>query len=150
MSSPEDRPAPAGEPVPPRWDAPPQPPAWDRPVGAQQNWGPPPPYAQHPGYAQPGYGAYAPPLPNEGKAVAGLVLAILSWVALPVIGAIIALVLAGMSGREIAASGGRLGGAGLNTATTWVAWLNLGLWGLLAVFVVGAFALFASSSTGFS
>ena len=137
MTTPQDR-----EPVPPRWDDPPQPPAWDRPVGAQQGWGPPPAYAP-----QPGYGSYGPPAQTDGKAVAGLVLAIGSWLVLPFLAAIVALVLAGSSSREIAASGGRLGGQGINTATRWVAWLNI-LFCVLAVAVaVAALVLFASAGS---
>jgi hypothetical protein len=143
MSSPDDRPAATGEPVPPQWDAPPQPPAWDRPVGGQQDWGPPPAYA-----AQPGYGGYGAPTQTDGKAVAGLVLAICSWVVLPIIAAIVALVLAGSSQREIAASGGRLGGQGLNTATKWVSWINIVVFGLGILLFLGAVVLFASA--GFS
>ena len=142
MSSSDDRPAPTTEPVPPRWDAPPQPPAWDCPAGGQPDWGPPPPHA-----AQPGYGSYAP-VQTDGKAVAGLVLAICSWVVLPLIAAIVALVLASSSQREIAASGGRLGGEGINTATKWISWINIALCVLAVVLVIGAFVLL--SSTGFS
>jgi hypothetical protein len=59
------------------------------------------------------------------NAVVGLVLAIVSWVICPLIAAIAALVLARSSSREIAASGGAIGGAGLNTATRIIAWLNI-------------------------
>ena len=144
MSTSDDRP-PAGQPEPPRWDAPPQPPVWDRPTEQQQNWGPPPQYGQGGGqYPPAGYGQYAP-AQTEGKAVAALVLSICSWVVLPFIAAIIALVLAGSAKRDIEASGGRLGGAGMVTAAKWVSWLNIGFCLLLVLLAVLALGLFATS-----
>lgn len=61
------------------------------------------------------------------NAVIGLVLAIVSWVVCPIIAAIVALVLAHSSDKEIRASDGRVEGAGLNTATRIIAWLNIGV-----------------------
>jgi hypothetical protein len=61
------------------------------------------------------------------NAVIGLVLAIVSWVVCPIIAAIAALLVARSSTKEIAASGGRVGGAGLNTATRIIAWINIGI-----------------------
>lgn len=75
------------------------------------------------------------------NAVAGLVLAILSWVLCPIIAAIIALVLARSSSREIASSGGRIEGAGLNTATRIIAWLNIAF-SIVAGVVIAALAAF--------
>ena len=85
---------------------------------------------------------------TEGKAVAGLVLAVCSWVALPVIAAIVALVLASSSQREIEAAGGELGGQGLNTATKWLSWINIALWVLGIAAVIAVVAVF--SANGFS
>jgi hypothetical protein len=65
--------------------------------------------------------------------VIGLILAIASWVVCPLITAVIALVLAGQSNRAIAASGGRLEGRSMNTATKWVAWANIVVTVLLMV-----------------
>lgn len=61
------------------------------------------------------------------NAVIGLILAIVSWVICPIIAAIVALVLARSSDKEIKASQGRVDGAGLNTATRIIAWLNIGV-----------------------
>jgi hypothetical protein len=83
------------------------------------------------GYSGPGYPAagYAPAYPaqpqTESKAITGLILAIVSWFICPVVTAIVALVLASQSNRDIDASGGRLQGRGLNTATKWIAWANI-------------------------
>lgn len=130
---------PDGGPDVPRWDAPPQPPAWDRPTAQQQGWGPPPQYAAYPP---------ATVAAQDGKAIAALVMAIVSWVMLPFIGAVVALFLAGAARRDIDASGGRLGGAGLVTAAKVVAWANIALCLLAVVAVVAFFMLFVS--TGFS
>jgi hypothetical protein len=69
---------------------------------------------------------------TDSKAVVGLILAISAWVICPFVTAIIALVLAGQSNRAIEASGGRLEGRSLNTATKVIAWLNIVL-GVIAI-----------------
>jgi hypothetical protein len=51
----------------------------------------------------------------------------------PVVLAVAALVVASQSNRAIDASGGRLEGRGMNTATKWIAWLNIVLMTLLIV-----------------
>jgi len=82
------------------------------------------------------------------NAIIGLVLAIVSWVVCPIIAAIVALVLAHSSSKEIAASDGRVGGAGLNTATRIIAWINIGislLSGLVIAALVGFGVLFATN-----
>lgn len=71
------------------------------------------------------------------KAVTGLVLAIVSWILCPIILAIVALVVARSSSSEIAASGGRIGGAGLNTATRIIAWINIGIFIVVGIVVAG-------------
>ena len=155
MTTPNDPDRRDDEPQSPAWDAPPQPPAWDRPESAsgqagsgeqgygQQGYGqqaypqgygqPPAGWGPPPGYAG-GYG-YAAPQQTDSKAIIALVLAIASFVICPLLPAIVALVLAGSSQREIAASGGRLGGDGLNKAAKILSWINIGLCalGLLAV-----------------
>ena len=98
------------------------------------------------GYPPPAYPAY-PPAPaaapagpqTSSNAIIALILAIVSWAVCPVIPAIVALVLAGSAAKEIAASGGRIQGAGLVTAARIVSWVNIGLWA--AILVVGAFFL---------
>lgn len=92
----------------------------------------------------------APPAPGVApvagpttstNAIVGLVLAIVSWVVCPIIAAIVALVLARSSSKEIAASDGRVGGAGLNTATRIIAWLNIAV-SIVAGIVIAALAVF--------
>lgn len=97
----------------------------------------------------------APPLaprseeiPPSTKAVAGLVLGIVSWVACPIIAAVAALVLARSSDREITASGRKIGGAGMNTATRIIAWMNIGISILVSLVIaalVGLGVLFATN-----
>ena len=93
-----------------------------------------------PPVAGPAYG-WGPPAPapvTDGTAVVALVLSILSWVLLPVILAIVALILAGSASRQIQASAGARSGQGLVTAARWVAWINL----LVAAMVVAFVAAF--------
>ena len=91
------------------------------------------------GYPPQGYQAVGYPAARQtdSKAVIGLVLAISSWLVCPLITAIIALVLAGQSNRAIDASGGRLEGRSMNTATKVIAWINIVLSVLALIAVVG-------------
>ena len=75
------------------------------------------------------------------NAIVGLVLAIVSWVVCPIIAAIVALVLAHSSDKEIKASGGTVGGSGLNTATRIIAWINIGV-SIVAGLVIAALVAF--------
>ena len=82
------------------------------------------------------------------NAVIGLILAIVSWVICPIITAIVALVLARSSDKEITASQGRVDGSGLNTATRIIAWLNIGVSivvGLVVIVLTVLGVLFAAS-----
>ncbi len=157
------QPAPAAsEPPPPVWPAhaagetPPAPgtpgqpavaPAYPSPYPAQGYGYPPPPGYPAQGYAYPpppGYPAqgYVPAVATSTSAIVGLVLAVASWILCPIVLAIVALVLAKKSGDEIAASQGRVGGEGLNTATKVVAWVNIGLYAAIVV-IFGAIFLVA-------
>jgi preprotein translocase subunit SecG len=84
-----------------------------------------------------GYSGQSAPQ-TDSKAIVGLVLAIGSWVMCPVVLSIIALILASQSKREIAASGGRLSGQGLNTATKVISWLNI----VVSILVIIGFIIF--------
>jgi len=128
--------------------------AYPIPPGYQPAPGYPPAYppAGYPpaGYPPaPGYG-YPPAQTTSTKAVVALILSILSWVVCPIIPAIIALVLAKQSNDEIAASGGRVGGEGLNTASKIVSWINIGFYAALIVFFGAIFliAIVAGAASG--
>jgi hypothetical protein len=79
---------------------------------------------------------------TDTRAAVALVLAIVSFVLLPLVPAVVALVLAARSRRDIAASGGRLTGEGLAQAARVLAWINLVLCVLAVVAVVVLFGLF--------
>lgn len=142
-------------------------PSGDTPPSSGSSYGPPPSYssplptydsgpepassssyAAQPVWGTPGAGSPTAPASTDAKAIIALVCAIGSFVLFPVIPAIIALVLAGQSKRDIEASGGRLTGAGLVTAAKVISWVNLVLAVLVVVALVGLFGLFAS--VGFS
>jgi hypothetical protein len=95
------------------------------------NWYPP---TSQPGGGG-GYYSGGPVRSTEGAATGALVCSILSWVVCPVILAVVALVLAAQARRRIAESGGALDGDSQIKAAKWIAWLNIGLFGLLAAFL---------------
>ena len=64
-----------------------------------------------------------------------MVCAILSWLALPVVLAIVALVLAGSAERSIDGSAGAKTGRSLVTATRWIAWIHLLVVAMIIAFV---------------
>lgn len=74
---------------------------------------------------------------NSGSAVTALVLAIASFVVCPLIPAVIALFIASSAKKEIANSGGTVGGEGLVSAARVIAWINIGISvALIVLFVV--------------
>ena len=124
----------SGPPVPP-----PGTPALPPPPGEPDRGGlavPPGQSAYPAGYPQAGSAAapaYRPSPPTSSNAIVGLILSVISWVFCPVIPAIVALVLARLSTQEIERSNGALDGAGLNTATRIISWINIGFWAALIV-----------------
>lgn len=121
----------------------PQQPPWP-PAGS---YGPPPGYGPppQPGQVPMAYGFPVAPQ-TDGTAICVLVLAISSFVVLPVIPAIVALVLAPSAERAILASGGRLTGESLVRAGRVVAWVHLALCVAFALFVVAVFGLLGAAS----
>lgn len=83
----------------------------------QPPYGQPPPY-----YAVPV--AYAPQ-ETDSSAVAAFVLSIAGWVVVPIIGPVVAVVMASSAKRRIRESAGRVGGQGLATAAQVISWLQL-------------------------
>src|SRR3954452_17832344 len=104
-----------------------------------------PPGPDVPPYGQQRYGGPYAPLQNSQDAVVALVLSIAGFVVCPVVPSIIALVYAGRAEREIAASGGRLGGSTMVTAAKVLAWVELALVALVLVFFI-LFAVAFSTS----
>lgn len=70
------------------------------------------------------------------NAIVSLVLAILSWIAVPLVPAIIAVVLARNADEEIAASAGRVTGTGLAQAARITAWSNIAFCAFVVLAVV--------------
>ena len=125
----------------------PAPPVSNEPVAAPPaQWPaagyPAPAAATYPPAAYPSYAGAAPAAvqtTTSSNAVVALILAVASWAVCPLVAAIVALVFASMASKEIAASGGRVQGEGLVTASKIVAWINIGL--TVAAVVIGAFVL---------
>ena len=84
-----------------------------------------------------------PPVPaapvTSGAAIGAFILALVSWVVIPVIPAIVALAIAPQADREVAAG---KAGSGLTTAARIISWINIGLWAAVIV-LLGGFMLFA-------
>lgn len=80
-------------------------------------------------------------------AIISLIFGILSFVMLPVVGAIVAIILGITARREIAASNGRLTGDGLALAGLILGWVHIGLF-LLAVAVVIGILILGITSIG--
>lgn len=118
----------------------PQQPGWP-PQG--YSYGPPPGPGSAPRPMQMPYGYPVAPQ-TDGTAIVVLVLAITSFVAMPIIPAIVALVLAPSAERDIAASGGRLTGETLVRAGRIVAWVHLGLCLAFLVVVLAVFGVFGA------
>jgi hypothetical protein len=107
-------------------------------------------YPTQPGYPPAGYAPYPPPAQTSNNAVVALILSVVSWVVCPIIAAIVALVFANLAGKEIEASGGRVQGQGLVTASRWVAWINIGVFAaaiVLTIFISLFFAIVLGTSS---
>ncbi|HLQ61112.1 MAG TPA: DUF4190 domain-containing protein [Candidatus Acidoferrales bacterium] len=104
----------------------------------------PPPVPQP--YQPPAVPAYAPAYvpPTEGGAVWALVLGVLGFVACPIFG-LIAFFLGGSALDRIRASGGQLQGDGIARAGRYLGCINVILWLLGLILVLGSCALGAAS-----
>lgn len=101
----------------------------------------PPPVPVQPDAYQSQPDMYAPVVaPNSNMAIISLVAGILSWVALPLIGALVAVICGHLARREIRTSGGRLTGQGLALAGLILGYIQLVL-AALAVCLLMVFAL---------
>jgi uncharacterized protein DUF4190/zinc ribbon protein len=109
-----------------------------------QPYSSPQPYTPQPYTSQTTYPTASPP--SSGTATVSLIFGILSWVILPVIGAIVAIIAGHMARREIRASGGQLGGSGLATAGLILGYAHIGLVILACIVFALLVALGAASS----
>ena len=129
-----------------------QPADTQRPASAQpyapQPYTPPSPqsYTSLPQPYTPPQPSYMPvSQPTSNAATVSLIFGILSWVILPLIGAIIAVIAGHMARREIRDSGGQLGGSGMATAGLVLGYIQIGLSvlaciGFVLLLVIGAAA----------
>ena len=69
--------------------------------------------------------SYYPSPPASTLAVVSLVSGIVGWVAIPLLGALVAVITGHLAKREIRASGGDLGGDGLATAGLVIGYIQL-------------------------
>ena len=102
----------------------------------------PQPYA-----APPQYGSSGPAtLPTSTTATVSLIFGILSYVALPILGPIVAIVAGHMAKNEIRRSHGQLGGSGMATAGLVLGYIQIVLLLLFACAVLGFITLAALSN----
>jgi len=119
----------------PLYDSPAQPPSLPSDT-------PPAPIA--PQWVAPGAAPYgAPSAPNSTAAVVSLIFGILSWVVLPVIGPIVAVVAGHMARAEIRSSNGQVGGGGMAIAGLVLGYLQIALFAL-AICAIVAIAILAT------
>ncbi len=84
---------------------------------------------------------------TSSNAVVAVVLAICSYLACPVVAAVVALFLAGAADREIKASGGWVTGEGLVKGARIAAWINIALSVVVLLFIVLVLAAARTTST---
>jgi Domain of unknown function (DUF4190) len=77
---------------------------------------------------------------TDGEAIAALVLGVLSFVVLPFVAGVLAVVFGGRARRRIHASGGTLAGEGLATGGWILGWINVAM-SLFVVLLIVAFAV---------
>jgi hypothetical protein len=107
----------------------------------------PPAAPDAPQWVAPGQPAYMQPsLPNCTAAVVSLIFGILSWVMLPLVGPIVAVVAGHMARNQIRASNGQLGGGGMATAGLILGYLQLALLvlAICAIVLIGILAALGS------
>ena len=94
------------------------------------------------------YPPYQPPAAS-GAAITSLVLGICGLVVCPLVCSVLAIVYGKRAQREIAASGGRVGGDSYASAGIITGWVGLGLCALGLAFFVFALLLFAAGASSY-
>jgi hypothetical protein len=74
---------------------------------------------------------------TSSDAIVAFVLSLISWIACPIVFAVVALIFAMKAEKSFATSDGIVTGSGLNLAAKLIAWINIGFW--IAVLVIGGF-----------
>lgn len=91
-----------------------------------------------------------PSLPNSNLAVISLIMGILSWLAIPLIGAVAAIVCGHMAHREIRNAGGTLGGDGMATVGLVLGYVQIILSLVTALIIVVAILFFGFALSTFA
>ena len=74
---------------------------------------------------------------TSSDAIVAFILSLVSWIACPIVFAIVALIFAMKAEKAMSVSEGEVTGSGLNLAAKLIAWINIGFW--IAVLVIGGF-----------
>jgi hypothetical protein len=74
---------------------------------------------------------------TSSDAIVAFILSLVSWIACPIVFAIVALIFSMKAEKAMSVSDGEVTGSGLNLAAKLIAWINIGFW--IAVLVIGGF-----------
>jgi len=74
---------------------------------------------------------------TSSEAIVAFVLSLISWIACPIVFAVVALIFAMKAEKSISTSAGQVSGGGVLLAAKLIAWINIGFW--IAVLVIGGF-----------
>ena len=74
---------------------------------------------------------------TSSDAIVAFILSLISWIACPIVFAVVALIFAMKADKSISTSAGQVSGGGLLLAAKLIAWINIGFW--IAVLVIGGF-----------
>ncbi len=74
---------------------------------------------------------------TSSEAIVAFVLSLISWIACPIVFAVVALIFAMKAEKSISTSAGQVSGGGVLFAAKLIAWINIGFW--IAVLVIGGF-----------
>ena len=83
---------------------------------------------------------------TEPSAILAVVVAVVAWLACPILAAIAALMIAGGAKAKIDVSGGALTGLGLVSAARWIAWIHLCIVPIGIVLVAIGFNVFGNGN----
>jgi len=72
---------------------------------------------------------------TSSDVIVAFVLSLISWIACPIVFAVVALIFAMKADKSISTSVGQVSGGGLLLAAKLVAWINIGFW--VAVLIIG-------------
>ena len=125
--------APAGgAPPPPPAGGPPPVPGYTAPVQQPTGFPPPPGAYQAPPPGLP----IARPKPNDGSAIASLIMGVAAFLVCPLLLGVLAVVFGYIGKRNIEDSGGTLGGESFAVAGIILGWINIAIFAIIAIIVL--------------